>query len=147
MVQVDVNNVEHLWAPALQSFKKMHQEPRAESVMSSPSEGQARDTVLVTGGTGYLGSLVVARLAAAGVPVVALDIRDPREPVDGVEYITGDLRTVDLAALFTEHQVGAVVHLAAIVEPPKGMTEQELGTSRWVAQRSSMPVSKPAWGT
>ena len=23
--------------------------------MSSPSEGQARDTVLVTGGTGYLG--------------------------------------------------------------------------------------------
>ena len=94
--------------------------------MSSPSEGQARDTVLVTGGTGYLGSLVVARLAAAGVPVVALDIRDPRDPVDGVEYVTGDLRTVDLAALFTQHQVGAVVHLAAIVEPPKGMTEQEL---------------------
>ncbi len=100
--------------------------------MSSPSEGRgeaaapARDTVLVTGGTGYLGSLVVARLAAAGVPVVALDIRAPREPVDGVEYVTGDLRTVDLAALFSEHQVGAVVHLAAIVEPPKSMTEQEL---------------------
>ncbi len=28
VVQVDVNNVEHLWAPALQSFKKMHQEPK-----------------------------------------------------------------------------------------------------------------------
>jgi UDP-glucose 4-epimerase len=84
------------------------------------------DTVLVTGGTGYLGSLVVARLADRGVPVVALDIRGPREEVAGAQYITGDLRTVDLAALFTEHQVGAVVHLAAIVEPPKGMTDQEL---------------------
>ena len=70
-----------------------------------------------------------------------------RDPVDGVEYVTGDLRTVDLAALFTQHQVGAVVHLAAIVEPRKGMTEQELKTSRWVApNESSMPVSKPAWG-
>jgi acetolactate synthase-1/2/3 large subunit len=28
VVQVEVNNVEHLWAPALQSFKKMHQEPK-----------------------------------------------------------------------------------------------------------------------
>lgn len=28
VVQVDVDNVEHLWAPALQSFKKMHQEPK-----------------------------------------------------------------------------------------------------------------------
>lgn len=84
------------------------------------------DTVLVTGGTGYLGSLVVARLAASGVPVVALDIRGPREEIPGVEYVTGDLRQVDLPGLLGEHNVGAVVHLAAIVEPPRGMTEAEL---------------------
>lgn len=84
------------------------------------------EPVLVTGGTGYLGSLVVARLAQLGVPVVSLDVREPRDPVPGVTYETGDLRTVDLAAILREHQVGAVVHLAAIVEPPKGMTEDEL---------------------
>jgi hypothetical protein len=28
VVQVHVDQVEHLWAPGLQSFKKMHQEPK-----------------------------------------------------------------------------------------------------------------------
>lgn len=28
VVQVDVDNTEHLWAPGLQAFKKMHQEPK-----------------------------------------------------------------------------------------------------------------------
>lgn len=28
VVQVEVDNVEHMWAPGLQSFKKMHQEPK-----------------------------------------------------------------------------------------------------------------------
>jgi acetolactate synthase-1/2/3 large subunit len=27
VVHVDVDNVEHLWAPALRTFKKMHEEP------------------------------------------------------------------------------------------------------------------------
>lgn len=96
-------------------------------------------TVLVTGGSGYLGSLVVARLAAAGVPLVSLDRRDTAEPVDGVLYVTGDLRETDLAALCREHEVEAVVHLAAIVEPPKDMSEDELeaievgGTERIIA--------------
>jgi UDP-glucose 4-epimerase len=96
------------------------------------------DAVLVTGGTGYLGSKVVQRLAAEGVPVVALDVRPPREPVPGVTYVTGDLREVDLSGLLTEYRVAAVVHLAAIVEPPRGMTEAELedievgGTARVV---------------
>lgn len=88
----------------------------------------ATDThpVLVTGGTGYLGSLVVSRLAERGVPVVSLDVRDAREPVAGVTYVTGDLRTTDLGALLEEHHIAAVVHLAAIVEPPRGMSEEEL---------------------
>lgn len=86
----------------------------------------AGGTVLVTGGSGYLGSLVVVLLAEAGVPVVSLDVREPRTSVPGVEHVTGDLREVDLAALMGDHAVTAVVHLAAIVEPPKGMGEAEL---------------------
>lgn len=105
-------------------------EPGAEQ--SRPAEGAGAPlaasggVVLVTGGAGYLGSRVVARLAEWGVRVVSLDVRPPRTAREGVVELTADLRTVDLAAILSEHDVTAVVHLAAIVEPPPGMSEDEL---------------------
>jgi len=45
--------------------------------------------ILVTGGTGILGSLVVSRLRKAGRSVRVLS-RSAHESVDGVEYIVGD---------------------------------------------------------
>jgi uncharacterized protein YbjT (DUF2867 family) len=46
--------------------------------------------ILVTGGTGTLGRLLVARLRDTGRPVRVLSRRD-REPADGVTFLTGDL--------------------------------------------------------
>lgn len=46
--------------------------------------------LLVTGGTGTLGSLVVPRLRRAGCTVRVLS-RHAHEPADGVTYVTGDL--------------------------------------------------------
>jgi GDP-L-fucose synthase len=61
--------------------------------------------VLVTGGAGFLGRAVVARLQAAGCPRVVA----PRR----AEY---DLtREADVARLFAEHPVDLVLHLAADV--------------------------------
>lgn len=48
--------------------------------------------VLVTGGTGTLGRLAVARLRDAGYPVRVLS-RITHDAVDGVEFVTGDLST------------------------------------------------------
>jgi uncharacterized protein YbjT (DUF2867 family) len=48
--------------------------------------------ILVTGGTGTLGSLVVRRLREAGQDVRVLS-RHPHEPEPGVEYVVGDLAT------------------------------------------------------
>jgi len=48
--------------------------------------------ILVTGGTGTLGRLVVARLRDAGREVRVLS-RHGREPADGLEYATADLGT------------------------------------------------------
>src|SRR5574341_1282198 len=48
--------------------------------------------VLVTGGTGTLGRLVVARLRDTGYVVRVLSRRH-REGADGIEFITGDLAT------------------------------------------------------
>lgn len=48
--------------------------------------------LLITGGTGTLGSLVVARLQAAGCPVRVLSRHD-QDPRDGIDYAIGDLTT------------------------------------------------------
>lgn len=86
-----------------------------------------RGGVLVTGGTGYVGGLALRALLRHGVEdLVSLDVREPGEPQDGVTYLTADIRTPDLPKLLVDHDIGAVVHLAAIVNPPPGMDDATL---------------------
>lgn len=66
--------------------------------------------ILVTGGTGTLGRLVVARLREAGREVRVLS-RAAQEPADGVEPVTGDLATGDGIEAAVDG-VGIVVHCA-----------------------------------
>lgn len=82
--------------------------------------------VLVTGGSGFLGSSVVPGLAAdPGVAlVVSADVREPRERVDGVAYETVDVTDAQaVSAAVADHGIDTVVHLASIVNPPPGMTD------------------------
>jgi uncharacterized protein YbjT (DUF2867 family) len=84
-----------------------------DKVMEPPAAGN--DRLLVTGGTGTLGRLVVARLVDAGATVRVLSRRE-REAADGVELVTGDLATgegVDAAVA----GAGIIVHCAG---GPKG---------------------------
>jgi len=72
--------------------------------------------VVVTGAGGPAGRAVVARLAAAGDTVVAVDVR-PQQPVEGVRHVTVDLMEPhavgdlarDVAA--AHGRVDGVVHL------------------------------------
>ena len=75
--------------------------------------------VLVTGGTGTLGRLVVARLQETGQSVRVLS-RHPHGSVDGVEFVVGDLATGEgvPAAVAGAH---TVVHCAGT---PKRDAEQ-----------------------
>jgi UDP-glucose 4-epimerase len=81
-------------------------------------------SVLVTGAGGYLGSQVIAGLAAQRASgrlasVVALDVREVslERRLPGVIYATADIRAPGLEALLREHAVDTVVHLASIVTP------------------------------
>ena len=55
-------------------------------------------TSLVTGGSGYFGSLLVAALAERGDRVRVLDLRDADARPPPVELVLGDIRDRDAVA-------------------------------------------------
>ena len=82
-------------------------------------------TVLVTGGAGYIGSVVAAELLKAGRRVLVYDdlSRGHRRAIPkGAELIVADI--ADRAALdrvFKTHPVDAVMHFAALIEAGESM--------------------------
>jgi UDP-glucose 4-epimerase len=76
--------------------------------------------VLVTGSSGYLGSQVVAELAArSDIACVALDVREPVQKLECVAYEVADIRSPEVDAIVARHQPQVIVHLASIVTPGK----------------------------
>ena len=76
-----------------------------------------QQTILVTGGAGYIGSACVQALKTAGHHVVVFDdlTTGKREKVpDGIELVVGDLTDeAALESLFSQHEFDAVIHCAA----------------------------------
>jgi UDP-glucose 4-epimerase len=76
--------------------------------------------ILVTGGAGYIGSVVAEQLLRTGHTVTVLDnlIMGWREAIPtGAEFVqadTGDETALD--QLFTSHKFDAVLHFAALIE-------------------------------
>jgi nucleoside-diphosphate-sugar epimerase len=70
--------------------------------------------ILVTGGSGFIGTAVVARLLAAGYTVCNFDLKPPYLPEHAPYWRAGDLLDRDtLQAAFDDAAPSAVVHLAA----------------------------------
>ena len=87
------------------------------------------DRVLVTGGAGYVGSIVTAQLLAKGCEVIVCDnlSHGSKKAVPaGAKLIVAD--TADRAALdciFQEHRIDAVMHFAAFIEAGESMQVPE----------------------
>src|SRR4051812_247101 len=86
--------------------------------------------VLVTGGAGYIGSVVAEELALSGHEVIVFDnlSKGHREAViEGAAFVEGDILDGEaLSRALQEHEVEAVVHMAAhslvgesVVDPAK----------------------------
>ncbi len=92
--------------------------------MTPPEAIQERRRVLITGASGYVGRMVVRKLARNRERlehIVATDLELPTPParLDGIVYASADVRTDALAKLIEAEKIDTVVHLAAIVTPPK----------------------------
>ena len=86
--------------------------------------------LLVTGGAGYIGSVVTSRLLAAGHKVTVLDnlCHGYRDAVPaGAELVVGDISNPEiLRKLFADAKPEAVLHFAALIEAGESMRVPEL---------------------
>jgi nucleoside-diphosphate-sugar epimerase len=97
-------------------------------------------TVLVTGGAGYLGCVLVPKLLAHNRVVVFDAMWFGREALDSAiaavdgaanaTVVEGDIRdTKRVEALFAEHSIDAVIHLAAVSNDPCSDLDADLTRS------------------
>jgi UDP-glucose 4-epimerase len=93
--------------------------------------------VLVTGGSGFIGRHVVARLRARGDAVRVVDLVP--SPDEGVECLVGDLRDPDVVAAAVG-DADAIVHLAALtsvlqsVNDPHGVYETNVKATEYLLE-------------
>jgi UDP-glucose 4-epimerase len=78
------------------------------------TSGPAQTSVVVTGGSGFIGRAVVRALRGQGMPVTVVDRIPFPEPEAGVRVVTGDLRDAEVREAAVTPEVAGIVHLAAL---------------------------------
>jgi nucleoside-diphosphate-sugar epimerase len=71
--------------------------------------------VLITGGSGFIGTHLARRLQGAGAAVVSLDLKPPRETLSGAQYVVADVREMAELGL---PKVDSIWNLAAVHTTP-----------------------------
>jgi len=87
-------------------------------------------TVLVTGGCGYIGSHVVRKLSESGAKVVVVDNLSTGFAgalLHGETLIQGDIgNSATIERVFAEHSVGAIIHFAAKIRVEESVSDPYL---------------------
>ncbi|MFO1321935.1 MAG: SDR family oxidoreductase [Burkholderiales bacterium] len=82
--------------------------------------------ILVTGATGYKGTVLVPKLLAAGHSVIAFDIMwfgNFLEPHPSLQIVRGDVRDIDAVPL---DGVDCIIHLSSVANDPCGDLDPKL---------------------
>lgn len=86
--------------------------------------------VLVTGGAGFIGSHLVARLVSEGMYVVVVDnlssgfIENIKDSLDRIQFVNGDIRDQNLMRKLV-HDSQVIFHLAANASVPASVSNPE----------------------
>ncbi|MBZ0162006.1 MAG: SDR family oxidoreductase [Notoacmeibacter sp.] len=84
------------------------------------------NTILVTGAAGAVGQALLAALGATPLAArtFATDLRRPADLPTGMRFMALDVTSEDSGRVIGAVKPRAVVHLASIVTPPKGMARE-----------------------
>ena len=79
-----------------------------------------KQTILVTGGTGFIGSHTTVELQQAGYKVVIVDnlSNSKKEVVDGIEKITGVIKKYDIPIRPSEWNITKEIFINAWIQAP-----------------------------
>jgi nucleoside-diphosphate-sugar epimerase/uncharacterized membrane protein len=115
---------------------------------------ETRDTVIITGSSGFIGEALVAKLAAASYGVVGLDRIPPKQLPNGASFekidVTSDAsvrKTLNTIRKSHRNRIASVVHLAAYFDltgEPNQKYEQITvrGTERLLSELQSFDVEQ-----
>lgn len=108
--------------------------------------------VLVTGGTGFIGSHVVHVLSKEGYKVTALARALPEKKIEGVEYVTADLSMARAELRNILRPFESVIHLASLIpsnshEEPSAFERANVEATRNLLQALSVNTTQVIYGS
>jgi len=72
-----------------------------------------KEKILITGGSGFVGTNFISKLSTDKYEIFSLDINDPKKTIEKINYINMDIRSKDIQGLLKKINPEIIVHLAA----------------------------------